>query len=393
MIIGKYVRQLLEEGKSVILPGFGNLEIKDTQGKGPTQGGRIDPPGLYIRFDAGYSKDDGLLAAACATGENMDEEEARQTVLELVDAIKFALDKGEVYSLSETGTFSRDDNGKVHVQPDQGWVLEPDQYGLESMDLLELDEEPEKEETQPEPETEGPTTSEDKVQEKSEAEGPASGPSSKPADESKKIKPVPPPPPASKSPVKHSPGVTTLHPPVRAKASPRQNIWRVIWIIAGSLIVILIALILIPVDWNQFQNKGRVKPGTEATGEDQNMEIQDGQEASGNGDNVDRYPGSEKENAGEVTGKTDSSTEGEINRVVEMEHNFFIIAGSFKHLMNASDLQDQLKARGYPAEVMITDNRMYRVSVSSYATKSDAERALAGIKADPGLEACWLLSN
>ena len=79
--------------------------------------------------------------------------------------------------------------------------------------------------------------------------------------------------------------------------------------------------------------------------------------------------------------------------VEEEPHKFFIIAGSFQNLKNASDLQDRLKGMGYPAEVIVTENRMYRVSVSSYATKEEAERDLAGIKSEPGLDACWLLSN
>ncbi|MCK4748307.1 MAG: hypothetical protein KAT15_14755, partial [Bacteroidales bacterium] len=142
MIIGKHIKQLLAEGKRVILPGFGNLEIKESESGATPSGNRIDPPGLSIKFDAGFSKDDGILAAAYATGEGVDAEEAAQRVLELVDAIKFALDKGEAYPLTEAGTFSRDDDGKVRFETDPGWVLEPDQYGLESMDLLELDELP-----------------------------------------------------------------------------------------------------------------------------------------------------------------------------------------------------------------------------------------------------------
>lgn len=393
MIIGKYIRKQLEEGKRVILPGFGNLEIKDTPGGRPASGGRIDPPGLYIRFDAGYSKDDGLLASAYATGENIDEEEARQRVLELVDSIKFALDKGETFALSETGTFSRDHDGKVHVQPDQGWVLEPDQYGLEAMDLLELEEEPSGVETEPEPEAGKRPPSEEKIPEKHETTGQTSDLSPKPEDESEKTGPVPSAPHPSKPPVKPSPRVTPLKPPVKVKASPRFNRWRVIWIIAGSLIVILIALILIPVDWNQFQDKGSREPGTESKVEKKNLEVQERQEADGNEADGDRHPGSERENGEEGSGEPDYSSGEEIDKAVEAEHDFFIIAGSFRQLKNASDLQDQLKARGYPAEVMFTENRMYRVIVSSYATKAEAEKALAGVKADPGLESCWLLSN
>jgi hypothetical protein len=42
---------------------------------------------------------------------------------------------------------------------------------------------------------------------------------------------------------------------------------------------------------------------------------------------------------------------------------------------------------------MITENRMYRVSVASYATKEEAEKALLQIKSEPGLQSSWLLSN
>ena len=74
-------------------------------------------------------------------------------------------------------------------------------------------------------------------------------------------------------------------------------------------------------------------------------------------------------------------------------HTFFIIAGSFKNLKNASDLQDKLNARGFQAELMVTENRMYRVSVASYATKDEAEKGLYEITSEPGLKSCWLLSN
>lgn len=83
----------------------------------------------------------------------------------------------------------------------------------------------------------------------------------------------------------------------------------------------------------------------------------------------------------------------EPEQVPEPSDHFFIIAGSFKHLGNASELQDKLKARGYPAEVMITGNRMYRVSVASFTTRSEAESSLVRMKSEPEMEACWLLSK
>jgi nucleoid DNA-binding protein len=146
MILGKYIRELLDAGKRVILAGFGNLELSKPDEAQSPSGSRIDPPGISVRFDSSYSKDDGLLSSAYAEGEGLDKDEAQQRVLELIDAIKFALDRGESYTLPETGTFSRDDDGKVRFQVDPAWLIEPDQYGLESLDLLELEDLPPEEE-------------------------------------------------------------------------------------------------------------------------------------------------------------------------------------------------------------------------------------------------------
>jgi len=128
---------LLDERKRVILPGFGNLEVIAPEGTQTPSGNRIRPPGISVRFDTSISKDDDLLAETLAAGEVLERDEAQQRVLELVDAIRFSLDKGEDFLLPEAGTFSRDADGKIHFQADPAWVLEPDQYGLESMDLLE----------------------------------------------------------------------------------------------------------------------------------------------------------------------------------------------------------------------------------------------------------------
>ena len=116
MNLGTYIRALLDFKERVVLAGFGTLEIKSPDRGEPPSGKRIDPPGKSVRFDSSYSKDDGLLASAVAEGEGIDRDEAQQRVLELIDAIKFALDRGTSYTLKETGTFIRDDDGKVRFQ-------------------------------------------------------------------------------------------------------------------------------------------------------------------------------------------------------------------------------------------------------------------------------------
>jgi cell division septation protein DedD/nucleoid DNA-binding protein len=335
MITGKYIRMLLDERKRVILPGFGNLEVKSPEGAETPSGSRINPPGISVRFDAGYSKDDGLLAGVISSGEEIESEEALQRVLELVDAIKFALDKGEDFLLAGAGSFSRDEDGKIHFMADPDWVLEPELYGLESMDLLELDELPPEEEPVEEPVTE----------------------------------------------TQSSPKVTPLAAPVPQRGARR---WRVIWVVAIVLIVVLVVLILIPPadDENGNEKEGifKKKPKREVVEKDKPSRNQQ-----------------ESETATKVVAPEPETPEPEVEAdqpVPVVENNkYFIVAGSFKNLRNASDLQDKLKARGFPAEVMITENRMYRVSVASYADKEEAEKGLLEITSQPGLQSCWLLSN
>lgn len=334
MIIGKYIRMLLDERKRVILPGFGNLEVVVPEGTQSPSGNRFSPPGTRVRFDKGFSKNDGLLAEAMAAGEELGSDEAQQRVLELVDAIKFTLDKGEEYILIEAGSFSRDSEGKIRFLADPDWVLEADQYGLESMDLLELEDLP---------------IEEEQVRETD----------SKPA-----------------------PKVTPLAPP-RPKPKPRR--WRVIWVVAALLIVVLAVLILIP---SEEDGTGEKKRLFSKKADREVVEQEQGTTEELPVETLEQGPDTEIADP-----EPDPEPEVEEDLPPEVSNNFFIIAGSFSKLKNASDLQDQLKNRGFDAEVMITENRMYRVSVSAYATKEEAEKELRQIKSEPGLQSAWLLSN
>jgi len=377
-VIGKYIRKLLAEGKRVILPGFGNLQVKEVAGEVPPSGGRINPPGPSVRFDEKYSKDDGLLASAFATGENMDPGEAEQLVLELVGAIQFALDKGESYILADTGTFSRDDEGKVHFQSDPAWVLVPEQYGLDSVELLELDELADEQTGSPGEEVPG-----------------AFAPESVPAEEF-----TPEPEREERTNGHFTPSWMTPDPPARSRR--RIGRWRVIWIITASLIMILLLLIFIPVNRSdkggfQFGREGIILRKKSTGPAVQPVVPPAGESASGAAGNTEGEGASVGDEEKTVTGES-PVTERQVPAREEAgeqadQAKYFIIAGSFRHLKNASELQDQLRTRGYPAEVMITGDRMYRVSVASFATQQEALRKLEGIKTEPGLQNCWLLAR
>ena len=439
MTIGKTIKQLLEERKRVILPGFGNLEVLDSGSGVPASGKRINPPGLIIKFDTSFNKDDGVLAGAFAEVGGIDKEEAKQQVLELVDAIRFALDKGEPYPLSEAGQFRRDEEGKIHFQPDAAWVLEPGQYGLDSMDLLELDdlpgaetepvaepevkkeglgivkaeikpeerpEEAKKEQRKPEtlePKVDKPddTVADAPAKEESKPEAPKPESPKPEAPKPEPPKPEPPKPPKARpeapKPVatRTSQPTPVSHEPWKVDTKRRSGLWRAIWIVTGVLIVVLVVLIAVP------------SSKSERFGKRDRSKLPDYVEKSMNG--TEETTTTEGKATTEGTGQAEveepvlSETKPVVSEPEQAEpaqvetplipNNFYIVAGSFSKLQNASELQDQLKAKGYPAEVMVTENRMYRVSVDSYATRSEAESSLARMKSEPGMGACWLLSN
>jgi cell division protein FtsN/nucleoid DNA-binding protein len=324
--LGKYIRQILSRQESVVFPGFGSLIL--VEGKGVRGAdGRIDPPGPVIRFDATHPKGDGKLAEEYAAGEKLDLEEARQQVLELVDAIKFKLDKGEKYEIQQTGTFMRDDDNKVHFIKHPGWVIDPEVFGLASLDILELENEEDIE-----------TEKEDQLK----------------AEETREAIE------ASES---------TEDPVAKRVQRKPVNKWKIIWIVIGSLIAVLTIILLIPSDNGvEFGKDGIV--------------IRD--------KDINKAP-VQKEPADQTIDEPAPEVK-EIPIVPPVEENrYFIIAGSFEKLPNASELTDKLKAKGFPAEIIITESRMYRVSLQSYATREEALADLSRVRSASGMPSAWLM--
>lgn len=346
--LGKYIRQILSRQEAVILPGFGSLVIR--QGGGvSTNDGRIDPMGVVIKFDAEHPKDDGKLAGEYAKGENIDAEEARQQLLELIDAIKFKLDKGEQYDLDLVGSFSRDDDNRVRFNKDPNWIIDPDLFGLPTLDLLELEEE-----------------------EKQTGQESAQGTGVTQAKPSAEAAPI------QKEPVA-----------MKKKMADRApvNKWRIIWIVIGALIIVLFLILIIPNKNNEFGikvSKDGLVMKENIVGED----LQDAEE-------VNELHTDETEQANEeVTGQESTDQDAEESQTtVETSNNYFIIAGSFAELSNATELMESLKAEGFPSEIIITESRLYRVSVQSYPEKQHAIDDLDRIKGHPGLGSCWVWSR
>ncbi|MEX2369794.1 MAG: SPOR domain-containing protein, partial [Bacteroidales bacterium] len=168
--------------------------------------------------------------------------------------------------------------------------------------------------------------------------------------------------------------------PPRRIERKQVNKWRIIWIVVGSLIAVLALILLIPTENGiEFGRDGIVI--REKDSEKELLPSRDPNESR-----IER----------ETTGSEEVEDSQEEDRPVTppvQQNKYFIIAGSFQSLPNATELMNDLKASGFPAEIIITENRLYRVSVSSFATKEAALRELPGIKNEPGLGSAWLMTR
>ena len=157
-----------------------------------------------------------------------------------------------------------------------------------------------------------------------------------------------------------------------------------VWAVAALLVVVLVILILIPRDKLGIRGERDgfegIQQGTPAM---EDVFVPDEAAAE------DLPP--ESESTMEATQGSDQAA-GTV-APAEEEDKYFLIAGSFSKLINASDLQDKLSAMGYETQILVTENRMYRVSVASFANKDTALQELAAIQRVLELGAVWLLSN
>lgn len=71
---------------------------------------------------------------------------------------------------------------------------------------------------------------------------------------------------------------------------------------------------------------------------------------------------------------------------------YYIIAGSFKNLVNAKKLAEELIAKGYEGTILeSTTSGLYRVSYRSYPTKQEAENEIAEFNRTTGESPSWIL--
>ncbi len=379
MALLEYIKDHLLFSDSVTLPGLGSFEISRSSSR--IVGNKISPPGLKIVFNTEKSFDDGILAKSIADAEEISIEEARQKVLEYIDDIVFALNKGEAYVFEGFGKLSRDSENIFRFEKNKAFKIEFESSGLESFELDPIEELLIEEKKEPADSIVKKTEeSTDKQPEKSE---------------SKTF------PPKKKTEVITSSGTETVKEPyINNAADPmkeHKNNSGIVWILAGAVMVILVAFVLIRMTTDLLDGPGLSFFNTEKESssgvfpEDDDWDIESTLNSE-LGEAIDSM--TLQENAltiDETSEPIENPADETIAPETEGYKEFHIIAGSFKDKINAGILQQSLTEQGYPALVIQQGDQLYRVSAISFKDKEQGLQELGRFKLKTRNNAAWLL--
>ena len=141
MNIGHYIRLLLPEHDTVIIPGMGAFIASYKPAQVDEQSGEMTPPSREITFEPRIKNNDGLLAGTIAQEEGISLAQAYQELENEREEILYLLDKGEKVTLENLGILFYNPNREIGFTSSGKDNLLLDAYGLESASLADEPEE------------------------------------------------------------------------------------------------------------------------------------------------------------------------------------------------------------------------------------------------------------
>ena len=135
--LGQYIKNLLQENDTVIIPGFGAFISKYKPAEINSETGEMTPPSKEIIFSRQIRNDDGLLVSYVAESESLSRLNALKIVEKECEKIIYKLDKGEKVLLEEVGEFFMNENNEIQFDPRFTQNMLLDSFGLESVNIPE----------------------------------------------------------------------------------------------------------------------------------------------------------------------------------------------------------------------------------------------------------------
>lgn len=383
---------LLSHGK-VFFPGLGTLKI--TQKGAGVRGGKFSPPSTSLKFTSEViPEEDNHFPGLIAENERCSLEDARQAILEYIDEIRFAFNKGEAFTMEGICRFFIDEDNNIEVMKDPGLIIDPENYGLESFEVEGFEEMKTREETKLQETSSAKETQKEKIELVLDVEHDMR------KFEETYVSPVrkePAVPHAEKRESVKRP-IVPEYPFYEMPDHHRRNRKLLIGAIASAFIVVLAIVIISQVSdsWNKRINRNEIfrsSKDLEVNDDFSNLKDEDFDFDEMVGEmqkEGETSPALEGEGSVEP-GSAESGAEG-LPAPGGNYIEYHIIAGSFSAYENARELQQQLTLLGYPSLVIEPRTGIYRVSAISFRDKVTALNELVKFREKTGMESSWLMN-
>lgn len=135
--LDQYILELLYDYDCVVVPRLGGFVSNYRPARFDTQKGLAVPPGKDIRFNRNLTKNDGLLASACADAMGWSFEEADGYVRSEVENYLNRLNDGAKIKLKKIGILYIDGHKNLRFEPDATHNLLKQAWGFETFVLPE----------------------------------------------------------------------------------------------------------------------------------------------------------------------------------------------------------------------------------------------------------------
>jgi hypothetical protein len=136
VVIEHIIGELLLRHNCVIVPSFGGFVAKRASATIDYTTGVMQPPKKSILFNRQLINNDGLLIAECAVKNRLNYTTAEQSVQEMVDGWKSALNRGERVSIDKVGFLYFDAEKNLCFEQDRFFNLLLESYGLGKVHFL-----------------------------------------------------------------------------------------------------------------------------------------------------------------------------------------------------------------------------------------------------------------
>jgi len=116
--ITPYIKELLFENNSLVIPGFGALTLKYAPSTIDHVQGLLNPPTKSIQFDKNLVVNDGKLIDIIQQKHQVTTEEANRQIAKFVSIMKDQLDRREMVNIAGVGRLYKDFESNVQFIPD-----------------------------------------------------------------------------------------------------------------------------------------------------------------------------------------------------------------------------------------------------------------------------------